>query len=73
MAGHLDLVDPDATGAAFGVGATQPQVVFTAAIHLAFESSCEILDWTTHGLRVSVWCISYVYLGRGPKICDRYT
>ncbi len=58
MAGHFDLVDLDATGAAFGIDAAQPQVMFAAAIHLAFESCCEILDWTPHGLRVSVRCIS---------------
>jgi hypothetical protein len=57
MAGHLDLVDPDAARAAFGIGGAQPRVVFTAAIHQAFEPCCQVFDLTPHGSRVSVWRI----------------
>ena len=44
----LTLMRP---GAAFGIDAAQPQVMFARAIHLAFESCCEIFDSTSHELR----------------------
>jgi hypothetical protein len=61
MTAAIPTTSWDVPGAASRIGAAQPQMMFTAAIHLAFEPCCQIFNRTPHALRVSVWyqlCVS---------------
>ncbi len=55
--GHRNIADFDTTRAAFRVDAAEPQMVLASSIYLPFKASREVLNGTTHELRVSARCI----------------
>ena len=55
--GHRNVANLDTPRATFSVDAAEPQVLLASSIDLPFKAGREVLNGTTHELRVSVRCI----------------
>jgi len=71
--GHRNIANLDTPRAAFWVDAADPKMVLACSIYLPLKASREVLNATTHELRVSVRCIQRCIWVAGAISRTRYT